>query len=72
MGGPPRVRGDPLGSRRSERESSMLFFHMHGVFFFEIPPFEELLHSKCSTHREELGRPTPRVPRVFSTIFFLD
>ena len=33
MGGPPRVRGDPLGSRRSERESSMLFFHMH-VFFF--------------------------------------
>ena len=33
-------------------------------------PFQDLLHSKCTTHRGELGRPTPRVPRVFLTFFF--
>ena len=41
------------------------------MFFFEIPPFEDPLHSKCATRREELGRPTPRVPRVFSVEILL-
>ena len=48
----------------------MLLFHMHAGFFFEIPHFEELLDSKCSTRREELGRPTPRVFGGFLATFF--
>ena len=45
-----------------------IFFHvviLHACcFFFEIPRFEELLDSKCSTHREELGRPTLRASQA--------
>ena len=40
------------------------------LFFFEIPRFEELLDSKCSTRREELGRPTLRVFGGFLLTFF--
>ena len=52
--------------------SSFLFFHVYDVFFFEIPPFEDLLHYKCTTHRGELGRPTPGVSRVLLIEILLD
>ncbi len=48
----------------------MLFFHMHADFFVEIPPFEDSLHSKCTTRREELGRPTLRVLGGLPVFFF--
>ncbi len=48
----------------------MLLFQHACCFFFETPPFQELLDSKCSTHREELGRPTLRVFGGFLMTFF--
>ena len=48
----------------------MWFFQHAWRFLFEIPPFEELLDSKCSTLREELGRPTLRVLGGLPVFFF--
>ena len=48
----------------------MLLFHMHAVFFFEIPSFEELQDSKGSPRREELGRLTLRAFGGLLTTFF--
>ncbi len=48
----------------------MLLFQHACCFFFETPLFQELLDSKCSTHREELGRHTLRVFGGFLVTFF--
>ncbi len=45
------------------------FLHDY-CFFFQIRPLEELLDSKCSTLREELGRPTLRAFGGFLMTFF--
>ncbi len=42
---------------------------MH-VFFFEIPPFEELQDPSSSPRREEVGRRTPRDYGGFLLPFF--
>ena len=56
---------------RNNLATRLLFTKWH-VFFFDVPPFEDLPHSKCTPRREELGRPTPRASGVFSVEILLD
>ncbi len=48
----------------------MLLFERARVFFFEIPPFEEVQDPSNSPRREEVGRRTPRAYGGFPLPFF--